>query len=98
MTSFCLGSRSRRAAVLGLLCACAVAAQASRSRAQEVVVGDSWGGDNAVVTDGCSSGEGSMPCDYNLGCYNDGDYCNECYNDGDTCYGTCGCDDCNQQK
>jgi hypothetical protein len=98
MTSFYLGSRSRRAAALGLLCACAVAAQASRSRAQEVVIGDNWGGDNAVVTDGCSSGEGSMPCDYNYGCYNDGDYCNECYNEGDTCYGTCGCDDCNQQK
>lgn len=80
MTSCLLGSRSRRAAALTLLSACAVVAQANLALAQEVVIGDqpSWG-ENVVSDGGCYGG-----CDG--GC--DG-YCGDGYCDG----GYCGCDD-----
>jgi Putative beta barrel porin-7 (BBP7) len=85
MASCNLGSRSR-AAVLGLLCVCAVAVQAGRSVAQDIVIGDQFDGGPVVGDDG-SGGmpcDGEMPCDYG---YGDGDG----YDGGD---GYMPCDGC----
>jgi len=78
MTSCLIGSRSRRAAALSLLCACAFVGQAKLANAQEIIVGDqpSWG--DAVVSDG--------------GCYGGCDgYCSDGYCG---CDNYCGCDEC----
>jgi putative beta barrel porin BBP7 len=95
MALFYLGSRSRRAAALSLLCAFAFVSHSARSSAQEYVVGDGWD-DSGVVSDGCSCD--SSPCDYNYGTNCDGDYNYGCYNEPDYCYGTCDCDPCNEKK
>jgi hypothetical protein len=89
MTSCFLGSRSRRAAALGLLCAWATVVQANRATAQQMAMGNQYGGSGAVVSDGCVS---PANCECGPACsYGYGDY---------QCYGNCdGCtqpDDCNQ--
>jgi hypothetical protein len=85
MTSCFLGSRSRRAAALGLLCAWAAVVQANRANAQQMVMGDRYGGGGggAVISDGNVS---PACCEYGPACsYGYGDY--QCYGD---------CDGCNQ--
>lgn len=89
MTSCFLGSRSRRAAALGLLCAWATVVQANRATAQQMVMGDHGSGGN-VISDGCVSPaccEGGPACSYGYGDY-------QCYGNCDGC--TPPCDDCNQ--
>lgn len=89
-----LGSRSRRAAVLGLLCTCAVLARAGSASAQEMVVsdgviaGDLYASCNCDGGYGCSTGDCYGGCDSCMTC----DGCNSC-NTCDSC-GGCGSDCC----
>ena len=82
MASFYLGSRSRRAAALAIVCACALSVHSRTSRAQEMVVGDDWSSGGSVVSDG--------------GCYGDCGYgATDCYGGCDGgCDGYMPCDGC----
>ncbi len=88
MTAFLLGSRSRRAAAFGLLCACATLAQATRASAQQaVMMGDGSGGTFVSDDGSCPNGcEGGPACSYGYGDY-------QCYGNADGCSS---CDGCNQ--
>jgi Putative beta barrel porin-7 (BBP7) len=86
MTSCIPGTRSRRAAIVRLLCAWAIVAQAGPSFAQEMVVPDQFNSSDAVISDGAmlpgpsdgtmlqAPGNASMPSEYSSGDYNPGDY------------------------
>ncbi len=103
MTSCNLGSRSRRAAVLGLFCVCAFVTHIDHSFAQEEMpLGDSM--DGPVASDeaiGPMTFDNGMPCDYGCGdydCYGGCDGCSPCYGCSpyDDC-GTCG-PPCNSRR
>ncbi|HEX4415690.1 MAG TPA: BBP7 family outer membrane beta-barrel protein [Lacipirellulaceae bacterium] len=90
MTSCFLGSRSRRAAALGLLCAWASVVQANRATAQQMVSDQYGGGGGSVISDGNVNPAG---CECGPQCsYGYGDY--QCYGDGAGCMQNDGCNQC----
>lgn len=72
MTQCLTGSRSRRAAALGLMCACAVVGQAGNLFAQEIMPDNPFRGTDAVISDdaiGPITSDGGMSCDAPYGGY-----------------------------
>jgi Putative beta barrel porin-7 (BBP7) len=83
MTMCVLGSRSRRAAVVGLLCVCAAAAHVNLALAQEqeVVVGDQFSSVGVAISDdaiGSTISDDGMPCDGGYDCDGNCDACTPC--------------------